>query len=143
MSSTQYAYTRHKQPAYKPKTQVLEGNFPVFENYRDLAVFKFNRFLCTLLGISILISMFTYSAVISKEDQLSKLHTKINDINYENVELQNKLDYIKSFYNIDNKVTQANFLKRADSVMEVTAKQPIISNNIALSGVKTKPVNGF
>ncbi len=66
-------------------------------------------------------------AVISRESVVQNIHTKTNKIYYENIELQNKVDNLRSFYAIDNKVSKINFLKKADKVIEVKAV-----NNIEL-----------
>ena len=40
-------------------------------------------------------------------------------MNDENVELQNKLDYLKSYYNVDKAMQKQHLLQKADNVIEV------------------------
>lgn len=60
-----------------------------------------------------------YSLVALSEAQLSKLHTEISDLNYENIDLENKLENVKSYYSVDTKVSSTNTFEKAKNVLEV------------------------
>lgn len=131
-----YKNQHRTAPTYNP---VVNGNFPIFENFRELAIYKFNRFLTVLLVLAVIISVVSYSIVAVKENKINSVHEETNEINYENMDLQNKVDSVKSFYSINEKVAQVNWLAKADNVMEVNAVNPPVNNssNFKETGVKT------
>ena len=45
----------------------------------------------------------------------------ILELNFENDELQNKVDSLQSYYNIDKAVSKTNILERAQKVVEINA----------------------
>lgn len=127
----EYSYqTSDRQYEHKP---VVHGNFPTFENIKDLAVLKFNRLLGGMLVLSILISMVSYSSVVAQEGKITDIHKDIIEKNYENIELQNQVDYLKSFYNIDRKVSNTHSLQKPDKVLEVsdTNNAAVVNNTEA------------
>jgi len=134
-------YEKHKQsPMQNP---IIRADFPIYEDVKQLPVFKFNRFLSCLLGVSILVSVVSYSFVIAKENSLIAYHNKANDVNYDNIELQNKVDYARSFYNVNEKIAKINFLKKPDKVLEVKAVPPtpvIVSNS---DKVEIQAISGY
>ena len=84
-------------------------------------------------------------AVVTRESVVKDLHFKTNKIYYENIDLQNSVDNLKSFYAIDNQVSKINFLKKADKVIEVKAVDnitPTIKNLIDKHNLKQVPA-GF
>lgn len=109
------------------KKHVIKGDFSSYKiNYKELKMYKFNKFMSFCLLILVVLSMCSYTAVVFRECVVKELHTKTNSIFYENVDLQNKVDNLKSFYSIDNKVSKINFLRKADKIIEVRA---VNSNN--------------
>ena len=58
---------------------------------------------------------------MSNELTLNKLSRQISTLNEENAELQNQLDRLKSFNNVDSKMMQYNTLQKAAKVIEVQA----------------------
>jgi len=128
----------------EPKKSVVKGKFPEKTAvYPKPAVLKVNIMLAFCLAVAVVLSMVSYLAVIAKENRIKDLHTSTNKINYENIELQNKVDYLKSFYTIDDKVQKIDFLKKADKVMEVSKKSraPLYYENKEFFDVTS--VSGF
>jgi len=135
------AYKKVKQsPMQNP---IIRADFPVYEDVKQLPVFKFNRLLSCVLGVSILISIVSYSMVIAKENAIIAYHNKANDVNYDNIELQNKVDSARSFYNVNEKITKINFLKKPDKVLEVKAitPSPVVVNKS--DKVEVQPISGY
>jgi len=98
---------------------------PVFEKP---AILKANAVLGFCLFFVLISSMASYMFVVAKETSVKELHSVTNKINYENIELQNKVDYLKSFYVLDNKVQKIDFLEKPEQVIEVKSntKAPIV-----------------
>jgi len=128
------------------KKPVIQGDFTPYKiNYRELRIYKFNKFMAFCLLTLVVLSMASYFAVVLRESVVKDLHVKTNKIYYENIDLQNNVDNLKSFYAIDNKVSQIDFLKKADKVIEVKAVNNIApkkKNNINKHNLKQVPT-GF
>ncbi|MFH0702143.1 MAG: hypothetical protein V2B14_01205 [bacterium] len=143
MVSSIKSFNHRKVKQTATRNSIIKGDFPVNENLRELAIFKFNRFLSFFLVLTILAAMISYSMVIAKESILTKIHKKTNEVNFENIELQNKVDYAKSLYNINDKITKINFLKKADKVLEVKASSlgSVVEKNI--DKIELQPILGY
>lgn len=128
------------------KKHVIKGDFSSYRiNYKELRIYKFNKFFAFCLLILVFLSMASYFAVILREIVVQDIHTKTTRIYYENIDLQNKVDNLKSFYAIDNKVSKINFLKKADKVIEVKAINNVAQktkNNLYNPNLKQVPA-GF
>ena len=101
----------------REENQVIEGYFQKEVSQKAMAIRKVNKTLCGLLGIAVLVAFISYYFAMSK---LSRQITTLND---ENAELQNHLDRLKSFNNVDSKMMQYNMLQKAAKVIEVQAVQ--------------------
>ena len=128
------------------KKPVIKGDFSSYKiNPRELKIYKFNKFIAYCLLFFVVLSMATYTAVVSRESIVKDIHNKTNKIYYENIDLQNSVDNLKSFYAIDNKVSKINFLKKADRVIEVKAVSNVAAkmrNNTDIHNLKQVPA-GF
>jgi len=106
------------------RKSVIKGDFSQYKiNYKELRIYKFNKFLAICLFSLVILEISTYMAVVTRETVVQDIHSKTNKIYYENIELQNNVDNLKSFYAIDNKVSKINFLKKPDRVIEVKATE--------------------
>jgi hypothetical protein len=142
VSSLKSAAYKKINPEIKQDT-IVKGNFPVYEDFRNLAIFKFNRLLSFSLAGCILVTMVSYSMVVAKENQIAQVHSKTNEINFENIDLQNKVDYVKSFYNVNDKIAKISFLKKADKIIEVEAASASLKKNNNDLKIDVRPVPGF
>ncbi len=97
---------------------IIEGYFPKENLVRDMAIKRVNKSLCILLGILITVVVTSYYFVISCEIKLNELSRQTVILNNENEELQNKLDSLKSFNNVDKTLQQNNLLQRPGQVIE-------------------------
>lgn len=100
-------------------TPIINGYFPTHKTYKEMAIARVNRTLCVLLLISILVSAVSYYFVTANEITLNKYRKQTLALNDENVELQNKLDYLKSYYNVDKAMQKQHLLQKANTVIEV------------------------
>ena len=105
-----------------------------------MALRKVNMTLCILLGVVIALASISYYFVICSEMKLNNLSRQTTVLNDENAELQNKLDKLKSFSNVDITMQKNNILQKAKQVIEIPAvtseSVPSVSKN-----TKTKKFN--
>ena len=101
--------------------QIISGYFLDEKPYKEMIIQRVNNFLYAVLGVLVICCFIFYYFVSCKEVQLNRISTETLEINYENDELQNKLDSLQSYYNIDKAVSKANILERATKVVEVDA----------------------
>ena len=97
---------------------IIEGYFPKENLVKDMAIKRVNKMLCVILSLLIGVVVISYYFVISCEMKLNDLSRQTIILNNENEELQNKLDSLKSFNNVDKTLQQNNMLQRAGQVIE-------------------------
>ena len=95
---------------------------------KEMAIRRINQTLCGLLGICVVVTFISYYFAMTNEVTLNKLSRQITTLNDENAELQNQLDRLKSFNNVDDKMVQYNLLQKAAKVIEV----PAVASNITV-----------
>ncbi len=119
-----YAYTQTGYTA-NPITQapVIEGPFYYNKDnlVKEMAIRRINKTLCGFLAMLIMTAFVSYYFAMTSEVTLNKLRRQITTLNEENAELQNNLDRLKSFNNVDIKMEQYNLLQKASKVIEVPA----------------------
>lgn len=98
---------------------VINGYFPTHKTYKEMAIARVNRTLCFILTVFILVSAVSYYFVTASEITLNKYRKQALALNDENVDLQNKLDYLKSYYNVDKAMQKQHLLQKAKTVIEV------------------------
>lgn len=101
--------------------QIISGYFLKELPYKEMIVARVNNFLYCVLGFLVLFCLVCYYFVSCKEVQLNQISRETLELNYENEELQNKVDSLQSYYNIDKAVSKSNILERAKQVVEVDA----------------------
>lgn len=101
------------------EAQVIEGYFPRDLYEKEMYINKINKTLCIILGVFIVIAMFSYYFVTLNEINMNKLSRETTLLNDENAELQYKLDKLKSFNNVDMTIQKNKSLARAKQVLEV------------------------
>ena len=104
-----------------------------------MAIRKVNKTLCGLLGILVVTAFVSYYFAMNCELTLNTLSRQITTLNDENAELQNNLDRLKSFNNVDTKMIQQNLLQKAEKVMEVPAVKSVES--VEKQPAKSAPFN--
>ncbi len=111
---------------------VIEGYFHKVNSVKEMAIRKVNTTLCTILSIFIGVAFVSYYFEMSHEITLNTLSRQVTSLNDENAELQNNLDRLKSFNNVDNRMTEYNLLQKAAKVIEV----PAVTSTIAVEPKK-------
>lgn len=124
------SYKNHgyaQNPVKEEENPVIEGYFQKEISHKAMAIRKINKSLCGLLAIAVLAALVSYYFAMSNELELNKLSRQITALNDENAELQNHLDRLKSFNNVDNTMMQNSLLSKAGKVIEVQAVTPAVS----------------
>ena len=135
-----YGYVRrYADNPVQQSAAVIEGYFHPEELVKSMAIRKVNTTLCGLLGILVIATFVSYYFAMSSELTLNTLSRQITTLNDENSELQNNLDRLKSFNNVDTKMIQHNLLQKAEKVLEVNAVKSIV--NIQNTPAKSVPFN--
>ena len=119
---------------------IIEGYFPKENLVRDMAIKRINKALCVILSLLIGVVVISYYFVISCEMKLNDLSRQTIILNNENDELQNKLDSLKSFSNVDKTLQKNNMLQRAGQVIE-TPEIPIETDSLSKNKIKRKVFN--
>lgn len=119
--------------------RVISGFFPKPNSVKAMAIKKVNNTLCGLLICAILISAVSYYFVVSSEIKLNKYSRETTKLNIENAELQNKLDKLKSFNNVDITMKKSNLLQQPVKVIEATGKVTPTEHKKDLANKTTKP----
>ena len=100
---------------------VIKGYFYKENLMKEMAIKKLNSMLCGLLLLAVATTFVGYYFEMSNEITLNTLSRQVTTLNDENSELQNKLDKLRSFNNIDNQMSRQNILQKAENVLEVPA----------------------
>ena len=116
---------------------IIEGYFPKENVVRQMAIKRVNKMLSIIIGMLIAVVVVSYYFVISCEMKLNDLSRQTVILNNENTDLQNQLDTLKSFSNVDKTFQKNNMLKRAGQVIE-TPKITVDSTDIATKKAKRK-----
>lgn len=101
------------------KSQIIEGYFYKENLLKEMAIRKVNMTLCSILGICVISAFISYYFSMSNEITLNTISRQVTTLNDENSELQNQLDRLKSFNNVDSMMAQQNILQKAAKVIEV------------------------
>ena len=119
---------------------IIEGYFPKENVVRQMAIKRVNKMLCILISLLITVVVVSYYFVISCEVKLNDLSRQTIILNNENADLQNHLDTLKSFNNVDQTFQKNNMLKKADQVIE-TPEVTVDSSEVISKTSKRKVFN--
>jgi len=117
--SNNYQENYQINPIYN--NPIIEGYFPKENLRKEMAIRKINTTLTIMLGIFIMLTAVSYYFATANEIVLNNLSRQTTVLNDENSDLQNKLDKLKSFNNVDMTVQKGNMLKKAQQVIEIPA----------------------
>ena len=98
--------------------RIIDGYFPKENMVKAMAIKKVNKTLCGMLLCLIFVSIVSYYFVVSSEIKLNEYSRHTIMLNDENAELQNQLDRLKSFSNVDMTMQKNNLLQKPDQVIE-------------------------
>lgn len=120
-----YNYSYNQNAGYQSNPQgynpVIEGYFPKENSKKEMAIRKINTTLTMLLIGLLVMTSISYYFATANEMVLNDLSRQTVVLNDENSDLQNKLDKLKSFNNVDMTMQKNNMLQKAQQVIEVNA----------------------
>lgn len=118
-----------QKPKQTPqKSQIISGYFIEDQSYKQMVIERINTVLYAILGSLICVCLLSYYFVTIDEIKLNKIQKETLSINYANEDLQNQLDYLQSYHNVDRTVSQTNLLRTAEQVIELPEKPiPIVN----------------
>lgn len=128
LNNFDYSFEYHDNYQTNPQhsSPVIEGFFPKENVRKEMAIRKINTTLTVLLGIFLMMTAISYYFATANEMVLNDLSRQTIVLNDENSDLQNKLDKLKSFNNVDMSMKKNNTLKKAQQVLEI----PAVSSNM-------------
>ena len=123
-----FEYAQNYQSNPQQYTPIIEGYFPKENRRKEMAIRKINTVLTLLLGFFLFFTAISYYFATANEMVLNDLGRQTTILNDENAELQNKIDKLKSFNNVDLTMQKNNILQKAQQVIEVNA---VTSNSVS------------
>ncbi len=112
------------------KSQIISGYFIEDQSYKQMVIERINTVLYFILGSLICVCLLSYYFVTIDEIKLNKIQKETLSINYANEDLQNQLDYLQSYHNVDRTVSQTNLLRTAEQVIELPEKPvPVVNTD--------------
>ena len=122
------------------QNQIISGYFIKEKSYKEMVIARINNFLCGVLSLLVLVCLVSYYYVINGEIQLNQIRKETLAINYENEDMQHRLDILQSFSNLDKQVTRTKILQTAKQVMELSAAN---LPNVNYENKNASPVPGW
>lgn len=121
-----------------PEETVIEGVFEQEDEEKQMAIRKLNFTLCIMLIALIAVTTVSYYFATANEMTLNQISRETVVFNEENAELENQLDKLKSFNNVDKSMQKNNLLSKAKQVIEVTE---VDAANVAKTDADQKVLN--
>ena len=130
----------NKTSEQNQQNQIISGYFVKEKSYKEMVIARVNNFLCGVLALLVMVCLVSYYYVINGEIQLNKIRKETLAINYENEDMQHRLDILQSFSNVDRQVTKTKILQTAKQVMELSAAN---LPNVNYENKNISPVPGW
>lgn len=125
LQTNNYGYSYEHQGHYQGNPQqyasVIEGFFPKENIRKEMAIRRINTTLTIVLGVFLILTAISYYFATANEMVLNNLSRQTAVLNDENSDLQNKIDKLRSFNNVDITMQKNNMLKKAQQVIEIPA----------------------
>jgi hypothetical protein len=131
MAHAKVASNYKVQQRPKNTAGIINANFPVYQSLKNIRLANLNRFLSFALASTMLFSIGMYSFVVSKQKHIEAIHFATKNLNNENLDLQSKLDYLRSFDNVNEKIMASGNLQQPIKIIEVNTKIPDINVKVS------------
>lgn len=127
MANAKLANNYKSQPKVNNSSDIIKANFPVYQSLKNIRLANLNKFLSFVLATTMLFSFGMYSFVVSKQKHIEAIHDATRALNNENLDLKTRLDYLKSFDNVNEKIMADGNLQQPMKIIEVNTKIPNIN----------------
>lgn len=101
----------------------------------------FKCVIFVLLAVTVISSFVSYTLVLSKENDILKLHKKASVTQMENNDIKTEVEFAKSLYNVQDKASGLSFLSKPDKIIEVDITNK--TYNVELDDVDNLTVERF
>ena len=108
---SKYLFRNTKPPFMKQFEKNSTFKFSINSAFKKIAVLVFS--------LTILSSLVSYTLVLGKEKELSKLHTITHNIQMDNVDIRNDVEFTRSLYNVHYQSKSLSYLKKPDKIIEI------------------------
>ena len=112
---------------------------PQKEYTRTHTLSKLNKLLCWILAAIMVVMFLSYYITTLMQVHLTKLSSETMKLNNENIELQNKLDNLMSYNNVEELIRQTGKLDAARQVIEIDN----VKTNFDKKKVKKKGIQNY
>ena len=119
--------------------KIKEHKLPQEEYTRPHTLSKLNKSLCWTLVAIMVVMFLSYYITTLMQVHLTKLSSETMKLNNENIELQNKLDNLMSYNNVEELIRQTGKLDAARQVIEIDA----VKTNFDKKKVKKKGMQNY
>lgn len=99
-----------------PEETVIEGVFEQEDEEKQMAIRKLNFTLCIMLIVLIAVTTVSYYFATANEITLNQISRETVVFNEENAELENQLDRLKSFNNVDKSMQKITYFQRLNKL---------------------------
>ena len=93
----------------------------------------FKKIAVLVFSLTILSSLVSYTLVLGKEKELSKLHTITHNIQMDNVDIRNDVEFTRSLYNVHYQSKSLSYLKKPDKIIEIDLSEKILKPEEVIS----------
>ena len=124
MANTRLAENYKVQGRPLDAAEIIKANFPVYRSLKNIRLANANKFLSCVLASTMIFSFAMYTFVVGKQKQIEELHSATRVLNNENLELKARLNHLKSFDNVNDKIVAAGNLQQPVKIIEVNTQIP-------------------
>lgn len=143
MAKAKVASNYKVQHKMNNSSDIIKANFPVYQSLKNIRLVNLNKFLSFILVSTMLFSLGMYSFVVSKQKQIEAIHFATKTLNNENLELKTKVDYLRSFDNVNEKIMASGNLQQPMKIIEVNTKIPDINVKVSSKGREIGSMLGY
>ena len=143
MATAKVASNYTVQKKMNNSSDIIKANFPVYQSLKNIRLANLNKFLSFVLASTMLFSFGMYSFVVSKQKQIETIHFATRNLNNENLELKTRVDYLRSFDNVNEKIVASGNLQQPMKIIEVNTKIPDINVKVSSKGREIGSMLGY
>ena len=124
--------------------KIIHADFNYIETLRIKRIIRSNNAMIRLLLCLVALTFVLYYGVTTTEGKIYNMNKDVYQLYYENLDMLNKVESAKSFYNVNDKATKSQGLIQAGKTMhinEITKEMKEIED--LSKSLNVAPVRGF